>query len=451
MRKIPGILMALNFSVTLFAQDNDATDKNKRPNIIIVLADDLGYSDLSIQGCQDFETPNIDRIGRNGIQFTEGYVTNSVSAPSRAGLLTGRVGFGFEANLPNNTNLGLDTLIPTIAKVLKNGGYKTFGIGKWHLGYDAQFHPNKRGFDEFYGLLGGSRSYYALKKRNAHKSLQYNGVYEDEVKGTYVTNRLTNKAVSFINEHVKKDAEQPFFMYLSYTAPHAPLHPNPAHKGRFTNIKNDKRSKYASMVVTMDEGVGEVLNCLEDNEIVENTFIVFLSDNGGPLAGGWTTNKPLRQGKGSLFEGGIRVPFLIQWKGHIPKGLVVDNPVTSLDLLPSFADLAQIPQPDSLNGVSLWPWLKNPSSEIDRPLMFWRRGEKKHGAVRDGNYKWKLNRRKGTQSLYNLKEDAGERINLIKKHPQKASKMAQKFKEWEESVKDPTFSSGYKSKKNKKK
>ncbi|MEN8254609.1 MAG: sulfatase-like hydrolase/transferase [Verrucomicrobiota bacterium] len=418
-----------------------------KPNLLIILADDLGYADLGIQGCTQFETPNIDSIASSGVRFTEGYVCNSVCAPSRAGLLTGRIGIGFESNLPHNTDHGLRVGEKTIADHLKTAGYKTFCIGKWHLGYLPQFHPNARGFDEFHGLIGGSRSYFALKNPGPYNALQRNGVIEEEPEGSYMTDRLTDSAVEYIESHVKQDPKQPFFMYLSYTAPHAPLDAKPGMAEKFSQIKNPNRRKYAAMVQSLDEGVGQVLETLEKTGIRENTLVVFLSDNGGPETKNFSDNGPLKGVKGSVWEGGMRVPFMMQWPGKIPSGQVLDGQVISLDLLPTFAKVAGVKGLVKTNGMDILPYLSGGGKVLPERGFFWRRDMKKDCAFRAGKYKYVENRHIDRRWLFNLAEDIGEKDNLLKQHPEIADDMQKKYVEWESTVPDPDFASGWKPKK----
>lgn len=423
-----------------------------KPNILVILADDLGYSDLSIQGCKQFQTPNIDSIAKNGVRFTEGYVSNSVCAPSRAGLLSGRIGIGFEANLPHGKGHGLDVNLKTMADVLKGAGYATSCIGKWHLGDEDKYYPTKRGFDYFCGLREGSRSYWYDPKKSdrpgSHKAIEENG---KQIKfDGYVTDFLTDKAVQLISHQIEKKPDQPFFMYLSYTAPHGPMHGKPEIIEKFKNIKNEKRRIYAAMVTSLDEGIGRVIKTLRDKNVYENTVIVFLSDNGGPTQNA-SNNKPLKGTKGSLWEGGVRVPFFIQYMKEIPAGQVINEPIISLDLLPTFETIAGVKDRIKTSGIDLMPFLLGKGKKMDSRELVWRRGSKKQCALRSGKYKWLLNRYKNEQYLYDLKKDIGENKNLIKELPEIAQKIKKKFDHWETTVPDPAFKSGWKNRKKKKK
>jgi len=274
------------------------------PNIVVILADDLGYGDVGFNGCPDYATPNIDSIANNGILCTSGYVTHSFCSPSRAALLTGRYSqrFGYE-NQPTvdstNPRLGLPMDELPLSQMLKSAGYVCGTIGKWHLGYAPNFHPLNRGFDEFFGFLDGSSNYY-----NAKVLRDYTSVTETE----YLTDAFTREGVSFINRH----ATEPFFLYLSYNAVHAPYDQPPAiYMDRVANIADPQRQNYAAMVVALDDGVGQVLQALQANNILNNTLIFFLSDNGAPPHP-FVRNLPLRGYKHDVLEGGIRVPFAVQ-------------------------------------------------------------------------------------------------------------------------------------------
>ena len=427
-----------------------AFGKTAQPNILLILADDLGYADLGIQGCRQFKTPNIDSIAKNGVRCRQGYVSNSVCAPSRAGMLSGRIGIGFESNLPHNSLHGLDVEVETMADVLKSAGYKTFCIGKWHLGYLPQFHPNQRGFDEFYGLLGGSRSYFALKKTDQHTAIERNGQVEPDPPGSYLTDRLTDGAIDYIESHAKQNPDQPFFMYLSYTAPHGPMHAKPGAAEKFTKIKNKKRQIYAAMVTALDEGVGKVLQTLEKNGLTQNTLVVFMSDNGGPTDHNASSNKPLKGKKGTLWEGGVRVPFMMQWPAKIPARQELDEPVVSLDLLPTFGSAAGIRHPLKTDGINLMPLFSGAGKGTAARDFYWRRGDKRSCALRAGRFKWVESRGTSEQWLFDLEADMGEKNNLLGQFPEVAEKMEKKYSQWEASIPDPAFRSDWKAKKGKK-
>lgn len=452
LRMKTAIIVVSLFSLCACAGAFAAT--SKKPNILLILADDMGYADLSVHGCKHFKTPNIDSIFNGGVRFTNGYVTNSVCAPSRAGLISGRLGsyFGFEANLPQasyrpDSTIGLDPEQRTIADVLKPAGYKTYLFGKWHLGYNLDlFHPNKRGFDEFVGLLGGSRSYFKIA-HDRGQSLQHNGNYLDEPEDMYITDYLTDHALEMIQNQHANSPEQPFFIFMSYTAPHGPMHAKESDLARVSHIEKEKRRTYAAMVLNMDDNIGRLQRCLDDLGIARDTIVVFLSDNGGPLTNG-SYNGRLKGKKGNLSEGGIRVPFAIQWPSVIPAGQVSDVPIYSMDLLPTFAAASGADQLSSIvtDGVDLMPLLTGEVTDPAPRAVFWRRGNMEKVAARYRNYKYLADRANDTEYLYDLSRDISERNNLASSKPEVLQVMRKVQAKWEATVPDPTFSSDWKAK-----
>ncbi len=321
----------------------DAAPPGRRPNIVLIVADDLGYAELGCQGATDVRTPHIDSIAHHGIRFISGYVTAPVCSPSRAGLLTGRYQqrFGHELNAigPQNRlpHVGLPTSEKTIADDFRAAGYATGIVGKWHLGGTEPYHPERRGFGEFFGFLHEGHFYVEGRHNGVVSRLRPDEPpYDDQnpvLRGTqpvgdfgYLTGAFTREAVAFIDRH----RDRPFFLYLPYNAVHSPMQATEADLGRFPEIKDRKRRIFAAMLGALDEGVGAVLGKLREAGLTEDTLIVFLSDNGGPTAELTSSNAPLRGGKGELYEGGVRVPFLMQWEGHVPGGVVDARPVSSL-------------------------------------------------------------------------------------------------------------------------
>ena len=434
---------------------SSASANEQTPNILLILADDLGYADLSVHGQQQFSTPNIDTIFDNGVRFTQAYVTNSVCAPSRAGLLTGRMGsrFGFEANLPHKyaekpgSRIGLDPAQKTMADVLKLAGYKTMAIGKWHLGdNDELFHPNVRGFDEFFGITGGSRSYFKLNSYDKLKSLQDNGTYITENADMYITETFTDKALELIDTHTTENPDKPFFMYMSYTAPHEPMHAKQSDLDRVPDIVDSKRRTYAAMVLNLDDNVGRLLAHLENLGIMDNTMIVFMSDNGGPEYANASDNGHLRNGKGTLWEGGIRVPMAIQWTSIIPPKQVVDSSsvVSSLDLMPTFAEISGADQLQTIktDGFNLMS-LMTTQIPIRKRDLFWRRGTTMQTAIRSAGYKYYLNSKTSEEYLFNIGENDNEwGTSQIATLPDTAVQLTNKYAHWEATLPYPAWS-GY--------
>jgi arylsulfatase B len=400
----------------------------RKPNIVILFADDLGYGEMGFQGNAEIPTPHTDSIAKAGVRFTQGYVSAPFCCPSRAGLMTGRyqTRFGHEMNAVGKTNLdpkvGLPFSEKTIADYLKAAGYTTGLVGKWHLGGTEPYHPQKRGFDEFYGFLHEGHFFYPPPYRGAVTRLRPNEPpYDDNnpvlrgnepiVEPEYLTDALAREATAFIERH----KEQPFFLYLPFNAIHSPMQaPVPGVKAFEDSIRGEQRRVFAAMLRSMDDAIGKVLGKVRSLGLEENTLIVFLSDNGGPTAELTSSNLPLRGGKGQLFEGGIRIPFAMQWKGRIPAGKTVTHPVISLDLLPTALAAAGAPVPSGRDGVNLLPVVTGQSAAPPHELLFWRYG--RNIAVRKG--KWKLVRQASTEfQLFDLDADPSETRDLAASQP----------------------------------
>ncbi|WP_200975066.1 sulfatase-like hydrolase/transferase [Echinicola sp. 20G] len=427
-----------------FAQSRD---KEERPNVIIVLADDLGYNDVSFNGSKDIPTPNIDRIANNGVKFTNGYVSYAVCGPSRAGLITGRYQgrFGFSRNplfAPNDPNQGLPLTEETMASALGRGGYKSMALGKWHLGAHESQRPLERGFTEFYGFLTGGHHYLPEKldlndlseitsQYDAYRTklLKNNSRVEEK---EYVTDALSREAVDFI----ERNQEEPFFIYLAYNAPHTPLEATEKYLSRFDHIKDKKRKTYAAMVSAVDDGVGLVLDKLEELNINENTLVFFLSDNGGPEPHNASDNGALRGTKGWLWEGGIRVPFAVQWPGTIPSGQVYEAPVISLDIFATATALAEVKPKNDLDGVNLVPYLTGKKKKVPHKELYWRMHDRGAYAVRKGDYKF-VNVDGKEDMLFNITNDIGESAPLDDAH--QSESMLKSVKKWINDLMDPIF------------
>lgn len=467
--RLVGIVSLIGLVVALpkgsLAADSARPD---RPNIVILLADDLGYGELGCQGNPEIPTPHIDSIADSGIRFTAGYVTTSYCSPSRAGLLTGRfpTRFGYEFNPVGAHNeepgCGLPASELTLAQHLRNAGYTTGLIGKWHLGGSAPYHPLRRGFDEFFGFLheghfyvpppyhgvttmlrrttlpdGGHGRWFdgnlVYTTHMGHNEPAYDAnnpifrggqpVEEHE----YLTDALTREAIDFIDRHQRR----PFFLYLAYNAVHSPLQGADAYVQRFGHIENLQRRIFAAMLSNLDDSVGAVLAKLHETNLQKRTLVFFLSDNGGPTRELTSSNLPLRGQKGDVYEGGIRVPFMLQWKGQLPDGQVYDQPVISLDIFATAAVAAGAPLPRnrSIDGVDLMPYLTGKKSGRPHEVLFWRMGQRT--AVRVGNWKLLRNRRRGESQwqLYNLADDLAEQND---RGLQDADKVTELKRVWEQ-------------------
>lgn len=441
---LSGVALLASFGIS--ANTNTAT----KPNIIHIIVDDLGYADLSVHGQTEFSTPNIDSLFTAGTRFTDSYATNSVCAPARAGLLTGRMGskFGFESNLPHkyaskpDSRIGLDPSQKTMADVLKVAGYRTMAIGKWHLGDNDQlFHPNVRGFDDFYGLTGGSRTYFQLTEFDHYKSLQYNGNYITEDADMYVTDHLTDAAIDLIDDQTSQNPEQPFFIYMSYTAPHLPAEAKPEIYEALSHIADPTRRHYAGLVVNLDENIGRLMAHIKSLGLEENTLVVFMSDNGGKS---FSDNGVLRGTKGTMWEGGIRVPMAAKWKGVIPAGQVFgsDTVISSLDWMPTFAAISGADQLQDIvtDGINLMP-LMTEQTILGARALFWRRGTTAHTGVRLGDYKYYQDRNNVKEYLFNLADNANEwnTRNIIEQQPEIAAKLKIQHSQWEAAMPYPAW------------
>jgi arylsulfatase A-like enzyme len=403
-------------------------NESASPNVLVILADDLGYADLGFQGSTEIPTPHLDKLRASGIRFTDAHVSASVCSPSRAGMMTGRYQqqFGHEPNCPPQ-EFGMNLKEQTIADALKPLGYRTGLVGKWHLGDRDCFYPTNRGFDWFCGLREGSRSYFYDAKNDdksgSPKAIELNGK-PVKFEG-YLTDFFTEKAVEFIEG---QNAETPFFLFLSYTAPHAPMHATDEDLQRFKHIKNEKRRTYFAMVSAMDRGVGQVMDALEKTGASKNTLVFFLSDNGGPINHNASVNLPLNGEKGIKFEGGIRVPFVMSWPGQLPANATYEPMVSSLDILPTVLTAAGgTPDYGHLAGRDLVPFLKGTDKGVPHQNLYWHK--EWFSAVRDGDWKLLYVQDFG-YALYNLKDDLGEKHNVAKQHPERLEQMRRDLDAW---------------------
>ena len=410
-----------------------------RPNVVVIVADDLGYGDLGIQGGTDVPTPNIDSLARDGVRCTDGYVSCPVCSPTRAGLLTGRYQqrFGHEFNpgpgrrQGDGDGFGLPLEQVTLANVLKQAGYKTGIVGKWHLGYAAEFQPQKRGFDEFFGFLGGAHKY--LPGDDNERGPIYRGTEVVQEK-EYLTDAFGREAVAFVERH----SHEPFFLYLTFNAVHNPPEVTDKYLERFSSITNPKRKPYAAMLSALDDNVGLVLKTLHDKKLDENTLVFFVSDNGGPQAGNGSRNTPLKGDKGTVWEGGIRVPYFVRWKGHLEAGKVFSQPVISLDILPTAAAAAgaTLSSGAKLDGVNLLPYLTGKETGAPHERLYWRFGPQH--AVRQGNYKL-VKTRDGEAQLFDLAQDIGEQKNLAATEPEVLKQLNASYQTWNSELAEPRW------------
>ncbi len=407
----------------------------RKPNVVILLADDLGYADLGFQGCKDIPTPNVDTLARGGIVCSSGYVSGPYCSPTRAGLMTGRyqTRFGHEFNPGNGPNVGLPLSETTIADRLRSAGYATGLVGKWHLGSADRFHPQKRGFNEFFGFLGGQHTYFADRDKGAPIFRGTERITEKE----YLTDAFAREAVAFIERH----KSEPFFLYLAFNAVHTPMEATDARLKRFASIQDNQRRTYAAMLTAMDEAIGKVIEKLRSAGLEENTLLVFFSDNGGPTMKGTTINgsrnTPLRGSKRQTLEGGIRVPFVFSWKGRLTPGKY-DQPIIQLDVLPTALAAAGVEsKPEwKLDGVDLLPFLQGKAAGKPHETLYWRFGQQM--AIRQGD--WKLVKYDDTPAkLYNLSEDVGEANDRAGRQPEKFQALQKTWQEWNAQLVKPLW------------
>lgn len=413
-----------------------------KPNILFIVGDDMGYSDVGFQNCKDIPTPNLDALAKSGVQFSNGYVSGPYCSPTRAGLLTGRYQqrFGHEFNPSENDGLPLSET--TIANRLKAAGYVTGLVGKWHLGAPSEMQPQNRGFDEFFGFLGGSHSYVntagILRGTEQVKELDY------------TTDAFGREAISFIDRH----KAQPWFLYLAFNAVHTPMDATDDRLAKFPNIGNPQRRKYDAMMLALDENIGKVLKKLADLKLDKNTLVIFISDNGGPVMKGTTVNgsvnTPFRGGKRTTLEGGIHVPFILSWPGKVMPGKF-ESPVIQLDLNVTALNAAgvEVNPVWKLDGVNLLPFITGKKSEKPHHALFWRLGEQM--AVRSGDFKlvrYDTNAETNTGvklqpvsalKLYNLKDDIGESKDLSSSMPEKVKELQKLWDAWNAGLVKPLW------------
>ena len=420
--------------------------KAQKPNFILIVADDLGFADVGFNGSKQIITPNIDKLAKEGVVFSEGYVSSPVCSPSRAGLLTGinQVSFGHDNNLAENQPgfdpqfRGLPLSQKTIADLLKPLGYVNGLIGKWHLGYEPHFHPLKRGFDEFWGYTGGGHDYFTSESDGDGEG--YKSPIESNYKTpqpiTYITDDKGDECVDFIKRHKNES----FFLFASFNAPHTPMQATEEDLELYKNIENEKRRKYAAMVHRLDVNVGRIMDALQDEGLKENTLVVFISDNGGPIDSNASINAPYNGQKGILLEGGIHVPFIMNWLGQLPSEVVYDQPVTSLDIAPTFLKLAGGTLDEvGFDGVNLLPFVLGQKKDLPHSKLMWRFTIS--AAVREGD--WKLVRLPDRlPMLYHLPSDISEQKNVALKHVDITKDLLKKLGDWDVSLPHPVFLEG---------
>ena len=435
----------------------------KRPNIIFIVADDLGFADLGCYGGRDAAfgkvSPVLDQLANAGLKFTQAYSNSPVCSPTRFALMTARYQYRLRgaADEPINSKskgsatLGLPAEHPTLPSLLKASGYRTALIGKWHLGYPPHFSPIKSGYEEFFGPMSGGVDYFTHCSNNGTHDLYLND--DEHSEEGYLTDLLSHRAVDYVQRMAASGQEdQPFFLSLHYTAPHWPWETREdgdiaqSVKSNLFHLDGGNIHTYHRMIHHMDEGIGWLLDALRDTKQLDNTLIVFTSDNGGER---FSDNWPLVGGKMDLTEGGIRVPWIAHWPAVISAGAVSSQHCLTMDWSATMLDLggATIPDSHPLDGISLRPVLQDPTHLIDRPL-FWRMNHRQQRAMRSAC--WKYLRVDGNDYLFNIDLDARERANLGHREPERLAAMKQAWEDWEATMppipEDASISLGYSSK-----
>jgi arylsulfatase A-like enzyme len=432
-------------AVTLAGAAHHArADAPRRPHVLVIVADDLGYADVGFHGCRDVPTPHLDALAASGVVCTSGYVSGPYCSPTRAGLLTGRYqqrfGHEFNAGGPGG---GLPLDQTTLADRLARAGYRTALIGKWHLGAKPRFHPCDRGFAEFFGFLGGSHSYLPGFRGRDPILRDRQPVLEKD----YLTDAFAREAVRFLD----RDHEHPFFLTLAFNAVHTPMDADEPRLARFASIADPRRRTYAAMLTALDDAVGRVTATLRARGLDRDTLVCFFSDNGGPTMPGTTlngsSNAPLRGSKRQTLEGGIRVPFVISWPGTIPPGRF-EEPVIQLDVAPTVLAAAGIPADDAgFDGVDLLPHLTGRAAAAPHETLYWRFGEQM--AIRRGGWKlvrWGRNetvdRAETWPKLYDLANDPGESHDLAATEAAKVAELEAAWQAWDAELPRPVGTSG---------
>ncbi|MBK1877709.1 sulfatase family protein [Pelagicoccus mobilis] len=427
---------------------------DERPNILVIMCDDLGYGDLGYTGSKEIRTPNLDRLAANGIECRNGYTTHPYCGPSRSGFITGRyqARFGMEVNLTNShfdMYSGVPLTEQTFATRLQKSGYRTGVVGKWHLGASFPFHPNNRGFDYFYGFLSGGHSYFPEDVTTTKPLLLDNGEpHYSANEGScwplmrnnntaefkdYLTRELSRDAARFVS----KSGDEPFLLYLAYNAPHKPLEAPEETIAKYSNIKNKNRRIYAAMVDEMDQGIGVVLDALKESGKYENTLIFFFSDNGGSGAhnpGNFSTSGPFKGGKGSMHEGGCHVPFIVHWPAGLPEAGKFDGLVSALDVAATSVALGKGDTSGSpLEGVNLIPYLRGEKKGSPHEALFWRMQDGVAWSVRTVDTKFLLEQKKyggKVPVLYDMANDPYESTDIADAAPERRATMAKLWNDW---------------------
>ncbi len=430
------------FLLVLIAAAMSAQD---RPNIVLIFSDDAGYADFGFQGSKTMHTPRLDALAERSVQCTQGYVSDPTCGPSRAGLITGRYQqrFGYEENnvpgymsevtAQDGDDMGLPVEEVTMGDYMQSLGYVTGYFGKWHLGGADRYHPIRRGFDEFYGFRGGARSYFEYERPPALKmDLMERGFGQYEEPREYLTDQLGRETADFIKQH----KDEPFLAFLAFNAVHTPMDATPEDLAHYPELEGNRKI-VAAMTRAMDRAVGYVIDELEAQGLMDNTVIIFTNDNGGPTDKNASSNYPFSGTKSNHLEGGIRVPYMISWQGHIEPG-TYDYPVSTMDLLPTFFALGggDTEQLADVDGVNLIPYINGEKTDRPHDVLYWKKQAR--GTIRDGD--WKMMRFPDRPAeLYNIANDPRELHNVASEHPALVKTLYKKLFEWESTLERPRW------------
>jgi arylsulfatase A-like enzyme len=433
--KLPFMLIAITTLLKVVALPAD------KPNVLVIVSDDQGYEDAGFQGGKQTITPHLDALAKSGVRCTSGYVTFPVCSPSRAGLLTGRhqSRFGHENNPvydPLDPIEGLPLTERILPEFLKQAGYRTGWMGKWHLGSSPAHVPWKRGFDETYGFIGGGHRFtgWAPNGRQYTLPLTRNGEETKDVP-PHLTTALGDEAAAFI----RRNSSNPWMLYLAFNAPHTPHEPTPERLEKFAHIENLPRRRVLAQISLLDDAIGSITGALGDTGQTARTLVFYFSDNGGPVKSG-AYNGQLRGGKGELYEGGIRVPFIVAWPDKIAGGKSFDHPVSSLDVFPSALAAAGVAMPSEkiYDGTNIVPHLAGKVPTPPHERLFWRMQRRQHFAVREGNWKLLIHGELAPE-LYDLAKDPGEMNNVAEANSEVVARISGALENWRKELIDPVF------------
>jgi len=413
-----------------------AAAAERKPNIIVLLADDLGYGDLGVQGGRDVATPHIDRLAAGGVRMTDFYSNHPSCAPARAALLSGRYQhrFGFENNPGQAQHSSSAVGLPrdhggTLPERLKAQGYATAAVGKWHIGFTPENLPTARGFDRFYGFLGGAMAYTADAVSGSKEMIQGEA---PAPMPAHTTEAFADESVAFI----KANRDRPFFLYMSFNAVHAPLQTTGPYLARVSGEADPRRRAYLGMLAAMDDAVGRIVATVDEAGLARDTLIVFTSDNGGPTWQTTSRNGPLNGVKGTVLEGGVRVPTILRWTGRLPAGRISEAVGTGVDITATVLAAARSPRTPDLDGVDLAPVLAGVAQPAERAL-YWRLGPQ--GAIRSGS--WKALRAEDRWWLFDLSKDIGERSDLAAARPEVLTRLKTDWERWSAALPPPAWGS----------